>query len=56
MHDSEDETARRQIREDYDERQEEVNYGIYPIVVQRGKPVAAVPMTWWQRVKRFMRG
>ncbi len=43
---SEDETARRQIREDYEERQEEINY---PIVIQRGKAPAPVKLSWWQR-------
>jgi len=53
---SEDETARRQIRYDYDERQEEINHGIYPIVVHRGKAPAPVKLGWWKRFTLRFRG
>ncbi len=52
--DSEDETGRRQIREDYEERQEEVNYGLtpgnYPIVIQRGK-APVLRLSRWKRLR-----
>lgn len=56
---SEMEQARRQIRCDYDERQEEVNHGLrrgkYPIVIHRGKPVAAVERVgWFKRILRVI--
>ena len=48
----EDETARRQIREDHDERQDEINY---PIIVRRGNAVTPKRLTWTQRIKRAFR-
>ncbi len=55
--DSEDESARRQIREDHNERQEEIGYppGNYPIVIRRGTPPAPVKLTWLRRLKRVWR-